>query len=250
MIPKVIHYCWFSGDPKPRSIVKCMNSWKKYLPDYEIKCWDGNSFDFDSITFTKEAMKVKQYASAADYVRLYALYHEGGIYLDSDIMVRKSFDDFLDNDFFSGTETYNESGIIKYRVEAGIIGSEKNNPLVLDAMHYFENNPFIREDGSWDNRHIVLPDILGISAEKFGYSYEDKDQDLVCNMKIFSSNTFVNWMFLDDVDVDKLYAIHQHAGSWIDYSYRGKLFHFCGKHDLMLYYYSLEKNLKKIRKLF
>jgi mannosyltransferase OCH1-like enzyme len=76
------------------------------MPDYEIRCWDGNSFDFDSVPFVREAMSVKQYAAASDYVRLYALYTEGGIYLDSDVMVYKPFDDLLDNRYFCGTESF------------------------------------------------------------------------------------------------------------------------------------------------
>ena len=102
MIPKTIHYCWFSGDEKPDLVKRCIESWHKHLPNYNIKCWDGKSFDFDSVDYVREAMGIKAYAHASDYVRLYALYTEGGIYLDSDVEVFRSFDELLDNRFFSG----------------------------------------------------------------------------------------------------------------------------------------------------
>ncbi len=81
MIPKIIHYCWFSGDEYPPLIKKCIKSWKKKLPDYEIKLWDANSFDFDSVPYVKDALAHKKYAFVSDYIRLYALYNYGGYIL-------------------------------------------------------------------------------------------------------------------------------------------------------------------------
>ena len=83
MIPKIIHLCWLSGDEYPPMIKKCIESWKRYLPDYEIMLWDTKRFDVNSVLWTKQAFECKKYAFAADYIRLYALYHYGGIYLDS-----------------------------------------------------------------------------------------------------------------------------------------------------------------------
>lgn len=100
MIPKTIHYCWFSGDPYPDLVKRCLHSWQRMLPDYKLRIWDANSFDFDSVPYVKEGMAAKRWAVASDYVRLYALYTEGGIYLDSDVEVFKSFDIFLNNSFF------------------------------------------------------------------------------------------------------------------------------------------------------
>ena len=90
MIPKLIHLCWLSGDPYPEKIQKCIDSWKKNLPDYEIKLWDAHSIDFEQFAWTKQSYHAKKYASVADYIRFYALYHFGGIYLDSDVEDRKS----------------------------------------------------------------------------------------------------------------------------------------------------------------
>lgn len=119
MIPKIIHYCWMSGDSYPSNIQKCINSWHKYLPDYEIWLWDSNRFDIESSMWVKEAYEMKKYAFCADYIRLYALYNYGGIYLDSDVEVLKSYNELLDLPYFMGLES---KGII----EAATIGAEKN----------------------------------------------------------------------------------------------------------------------------
>jgi mannosyltransferase OCH1-like enzyme len=100
MIPKIIHYTWFSGDEMPQVIKECIASWKRILPEYELRLWDYNAIkDIDSV-FLKEALEVKKWAYAADFVRLYALYNEGGIYLDTDVMVFKRFDCFLNDKCF------------------------------------------------------------------------------------------------------------------------------------------------------
>lgn len=94
MIPKVIHWCWLSGEQLPEKIQNCVDSWKKILPDYKIKCWTTKNFDINSVQYVKEAFDQRKWAFCADYIRAYALYTEGGIYLDSDVEVLKSFNDF------------------------------------------------------------------------------------------------------------------------------------------------------------
>lgn len=116
MIPKRIHLCWLSGDPYPQKIQKCIDSWKVHLPDYEIMLWDLKRFDIAQVPWVEQAFRVKKYAFAADYIRLYALYNYGGIYLDSDVEVLKSFDPLLDLPYFVGAEN---AGTI----EAAIIGA-------------------------------------------------------------------------------------------------------------------------------
>src|SRR5690606_40794226 len=100
MIPKKIHFCWLSGDEYPDLIKKCVNTWKEKLPDYEFILWDTNRFDLDSNIWVKQAFETKKYAFAADYIRLYAVYNYGGIYLDTDVEVIKSFEDLLDLPYF------------------------------------------------------------------------------------------------------------------------------------------------------
>lgn len=119
MIPKIIHYCWLSGDPFPEKIQHCINSWRKVLPDYEFVLWDTKRFPLELSPWVKEAFKAKKYAFAADYIRVYAIYHYGGIYLDCDVEVIKRFDDLLHLPYFVGEEATGD------RVEVAAFGAEK-----------------------------------------------------------------------------------------------------------------------------
>ena len=104
MIPKIIHYCWFGRSDKPNSFYEYLESWKKYLPDYEIKEWNEDNFDISSCKYVEQAYNAKKYAFVSDYVRVYVLELEGGIYFDTDVEVRKPFDVLLNNHFFIGYE--------------------------------------------------------------------------------------------------------------------------------------------------
>ena len=252
MIPKIIHYCWFSGDKKPALIRKCIRSWKKHLPDYEIRCWDGNSFDFDSLDFTREAMSVKQYAFAADYVRLYALYNYGGIYLDTDVEVFKSFDPFLDNVFFTGIDQsrYEE---IKHFFEAGIMGSEKGFPFLKECMYYYETNHFIFPNGTFNNE-LVAPKVYAQQAYKYGFVCEDKEQILTNSIHIYPRSVFANGNYIydfQDVNYEPLTAHHHNVSVWaINKIHRGKVWMFCYKHNLLKTYRKFERIRVKLLKPF
>lgn len=149
MIPRKIHYVWLGNGPKPTSVQDCINSWKEKMPNYEIKCWNENNFDIQSVTWVKEAIQMKKWSLASDYIRHYALFTEGGIYMDTDVKVFKSFDPFLHWDFFSSVEyhpeIFQEKGIKQINVKgealnegdtiAGIgilaacIAAQKGNPF-------------------------------------------------------------------------------------------------------------------------
>ena len=104
MIPKIIHYCWFGGNPLPESAKKCIASWRKFLPDYEIKEWNESNFDVNIIPYTAEAYKVKKYAFVSDYARFYILYKYGGLYFDTDVEVIRNMDDIIARGPFMGCE--------------------------------------------------------------------------------------------------------------------------------------------------
>lgn len=152
MIPKIIHFCWLSEGPLPASVQKYIDGWSKILPDYEIRKWDFNRFPKGKSAWVDEAFDNRKFAFAADFIRCYALYTEGGIYLDSDVEVLKRFDNLLHLPYFMGLE--NGSGYI----EAAVLGSEKGNPLFAQALDYYSNRHFVKEDGTLDMK--PLPEIL------------------------------------------------------------------------------------------
>ena len=130
MIPKVIHYVWVGGKPLNELAEKCIASWKKYCPDYEIKRWDETNFDINQNRFCKEALENKKWAFVADYIRLKVLYDEGGIYMDADVEVINPIDEFLQCPGFSGFEC---TGYIP----TGIMAAEKGNKwikLMLECL--------------------------------------------------------------------------------------------------------------------
>jgi hypothetical protein len=211
------------------------------MPDYEIKCWDADSLkEIDNI-FVQEAFQARKWAFVADYVRFYALKKYGGIYLDSDVEVYKSFNQFLSYSFFTGTDIYIERTVAG--PEAAIIGSEPNHPFLDEFLKYYDNRHFILEDGELDM--VVLPKIMAHILEKYGYKYEDRCQVLPYNSKIYSSEYFCN---KNSVKFQKPnYAFHVNSNFWI-YSYRGWLCLFCWKHHMLPAYKFLEKLRARIFK--
>ncbi|MFZ2647445.1 MAG: glycosyltransferase [Lactococcus chungangensis] len=137
MIPKVIHYCWFGGNPLPESAIKCIESWKKFCPDYEIKQWSEENYDINKIQYVKEAYQEKKYAFVTDVARLDIIYHEGGIYLDTDVEIIKSLDQLLDNSLYLGMETTG-------RVNTGLgFGAEPKHKFVKDNLNLYADIPFV-----------------------------------------------------------------------------------------------------------
>lgn len=215
MIPKIIHLCWLSGDPYPPKIVKCLRSWKKYLSDYEIVLWDKKRFDLSSSLWARQAYENKKYAFAADYIRFYALYHMGGIYLDSDVEVIKSFDDLLDLPYFVGAEKAGTP-------EAAIMGAEKECDWIKQCLDYYDNRSFVKADGSLDIRK--LPEIMSEQICKLKpiriltieesiniRSFDFKHEVLIFNDAYFSPKVF------DSREVELTpftYAVHHYQNSW------------------------------------
>lgn len=217
MIPKVIHYCWFSDEKKNRFISNCIKSWHRTMPDYEIKCWDANSFDFDSVPFVKEAWIAQNWAYVSDYIRLYALYTEGGIYLDSDVKTFKSFDTFLDNKLFIGTELPFEGSI---HVEAAIMGAEKRHPYLKECLDYYNQIGYLKADG---NRSDVIPFVMtDIIKKKYGYVQEDRSQQLKDGIHVYSQKYFGHSF---GTKKGSYYAIHYYNSAW-SIKHRGKLYYF------------------------
>lgn len=142
MIPKTIHYCWFGRNPKPKLANKCIQSWRKHCPDYEIIEWNEDNFDISSAPlYVRQAYEAKKWAFVSDYVRLYAMVNFGGIYMDTDVEVLKSLDSFLLHEAFSGFED-------EVSIPTGIMACEKGFPLFAEFLKYYDAACFVNKDGS------------------------------------------------------------------------------------------------------
>ena len=145
MIPKIIHYCWFGRGEMPELALKCIESWHKYMPDWEYKLWNEDNFDVNSVPYVKEAYEARKFAFVTDYVRLYALYTEGGVYMDTDVEVLKPYDDLLSLNAFTGYE-----GSKTMPPVTGTMASESNGEWVKEQLAAYEGKHFRKEDGSLD----------------------------------------------------------------------------------------------------
>jgi hypothetical protein len=216
-IPRIIHYCWLSGDPKPEIVQSCMESWQRHLPDYEIVCWDKNRFDVESVAFVKQACEARKWAFAADYIRLHALFHHGGVYLDSDVRVFKSFDPFLHHAAFSSVEfhpeMFNESikkgSTAGLGIEAAVIGAEKHHPWIEHLLDYYTDKKFINDPDFYDN-FIVSGIIADLSAASFGFTFRPIYQVMDHDVHLYPPDVFSRIGPENPVR----YSSHLLAGSW------------------------------------
>ena len=215
-IPKIIHYCWLSNDPKPVFIEECMATWSVIMPDYEIICWDSQRFPINEVPFVKAAYQARKWAFAADYIRLYALYHHGGIYLDSDVKVYKPFDRFLSHAAFSGVEFHPEmfyqsikkNSYAGLGIEAAVIGSAPQHPWIKSCLDFYQQKTFINSPEFMDS--MIMSGILPELLIPFGFKYEPLYQQLDQDIHIYPPDVFSNRnqpSFLK-------YSSHLCANSW------------------------------------
>ena len=231
MIPKVIHLCWFSNEPFPVEIKICLASWKRILPDYTIRKWtyqDAMAIGCDYIT---EALTARKWAFAADAVRFYALYKEGGIYMDSDILLEKRFDEFLPK---RGFATFNELWGVLLLQAAFLIG-EAGNSYCGEVFEYYNQRHFLQPDGSYDM--LVSPKIMVFIAEKRGYRREDVEQRLGDDLIIYPSRYISPCKRLHSPEA---FAHHQVYGSWRQH-HLGRSFERLLKHWVLSIRFSLFK---------
>lgn len=213
MIPKIIHYCWLSDDEMPEKLLKCIDSWKRFLPDYKLVKWDLKRFPLDKCIWVKEAFERKKYAFAADYIRLYALATEGGIYLDSDVEVLKSFDSLLDLPYFVCKEN-SPNGL-----EAATIGAEKGCPWIVKSLQYYDGKHFVEANGTL--RTKVLPTILKQSiVANYKMVYVSRLSEILRDENIvyvLPSDYFSpkNEATKKIMVTGNTYSIHHFAGTWV-----------------------------------
>lgn len=147
MIPKVIHYCWFGHNPLPEDAKRCISSWRKFLPDYEVKEWNEDNFDVNICDYTKEAYEAKKYAFVSDYARFWILYHHGGLYFDTDVELIKPLDEIISKGAFVGIEkslaTTQQSCDSWVGINPGLgIGAEKGDTIYQDVLAKYNSMNF------------------------------------------------------------------------------------------------------------
>lgn len=208
MIPKKIHYCWFGGNQLNELALKCIESWKKYCPDYEIIEWNESNFDINCNEYVKEAYEAKRWAFVTDYVRLYVLYNYGGIYMDTDAELLKNIDCFLTNPAFSGFENNKE-------VPTAIMGAECGNKWIELLLDDYNGRHFLKSDGSYDITTNVAT-ITRLTAENYEVTLDNTFTEVDGVVVFYPSDYFCpkDW-FTGRIDLtENTYCIHHFNSSW------------------------------------
>lgn len=204
MIPKIIHYCWFGHGKMTPLMKKCIKSWKKYCPDFQIIEWNEDNFDINSVIWTKQAYETKKYAFVADYVRLYALSKYGGIYMDTDQELIRPIDSFLTDEMFLG--------FMDSQINTGLIGASPSSKILLEMFDYYNDREFF-----FDDKQDLTPNTAWMTKILVSHGLEIKDEF----QELDGINIYPRTYFCPTTcdSIHKLYssetiAIHHWAMSW------------------------------------
>ena len=222
MIPKIIHYCWFGHNPLPDMAVRCIESWRKFLPDYEIKVWDETNFDVNMVPYTKEAYAQKKYAFVSDYARFWILYNYGGLYFDTDVEVIKPLDEVINRGAFMGCEQdyrLATNGIVEQgngvAVNPGLgIGAEAGMPIIKEILDKYATYQFLHADGSLNLKTVVAytTELLTSKGLEVTNEIQCVDGVYIYPKEYFGPKDY-------DVNVTKnTLTIHHYNASWRDES--------------------------------
>lgn len=222
MIPKLIHYSWFSGEPYPEHLKRCMDTWARVLPDYELMLWDADRLRAIGNTFADEAVSVRKWAFAADFVRLYAVYHYGGIWLDTDVEMFKSFDPFLGDGMFIGREYYVHNdrwGRDYTTLTSHCFGAEKEHPFLAECLEFYEHRHFIRSHNPRLPERLrydltIIPMLQMLLARNYGFdnaNSNNRPQVLMNGIHVYPYQWFDQPGYTSMRDV---VCIHRVAQSW------------------------------------
>lgn len=233
MIPKIIHYCWFGGNPLPESAIKCIQSWKKYCPDYEIKEWNESNFNINCCKYMQEAYKEKKWAFVSDYARFFILYNEGGIYFDTDVEVVKSFDDIIENGAFMGSEKIiAKNGKDSVGINPGLgIGIEPKHEIFESILNFYNKQHFINEKGEMNTTTVVeyTSDIM----KEYGWSPNNNIQNIdgiiIYPPEYFSPKDYVT----GKIELtEQTHSIHHYSASWFSTADKMviKISRYCNTH--------------------
>ena len=219
MIPKIIHYCWFGRNPLPESAQKCIASWRKFFPDYEIKEWNEDNFDVNMIQYTKDAYEAKKYAFVSDYARFWILYKYGGLYFDTDVEVIKPMDDIIERGPFMGIEkafSLDLPPMIAPGLGLGAAPGMEIFQRILDGFHQMD---FYTKDGAY-NPYTMIPMVTELFTS-LGFKGTG-EVEYVADTYIYPQEYFNPF---DDMTgklniTPNTYSIHWYSKTWTDKSSR------------------------------
>ena len=218
-IPKIIHYCWFGGNPLTDKAKKCIESWKKYCKNYEIKEWNESNFDFNNCAYAKEAYEQKKWAFVSDYARFWILYNEGGLYFDVDVELIKNIDDIVEKGPFLGREKILKNSKNKLEpIAPGLgCGAVPKMKFYKDMLEMYEKEHFILEDASINKKNIVT--YTTDYFLKYGYINTNEIKK-INDINIYPSEYFCPMNYYDGTIkvTDKTKSIHWYDASWFSES--------------------------------
>lgn len=214
-IPRIIHYCWFGRGAKPKIVLMCMKSWQKHLRGYTFVEWNEDNFDVEAVPFVREAYRARKYAFVSDYVRLHALYEQGGIYMDTDVEILKTLDPFLHHRMFSGFED-------EAYVPAGLMGTVQGHPWIAELLAEYRARAFVKSDGSYDlttNTAATTRNCL-----KHGLMANGQYQVLQGGLTFYPRTYFSPYDYINGGNYlsGNSYAIHHFAKSWLPWHVRAR----------------------------
>lgn len=237
-IPKTIHYCWFGRKEKPEIVKRCIESWNRYLPQYEIIEWNESNFNIDLNPYVKEAYNAGKYAFVSDYVRVYALYNNGGIYLDTDVEVYKPFDNLLHHNSFWGFEQENF-------IATSTIGAEKGSALIKEFLDSYNEKNFIRNDGTFNQltNVAIITKLLEDKGLKLNGQYQDINElGVFYPQTYFSPYDYIN---CQTFITENTFTFHHFHKSWMPPGKRIK-----GKFIFILSKLIGGHNIARLRKIY
>lgn len=210
MIPKIIHYCWLGGAPKPQSVLRCIRSWKKFCPDYEIREWTEKDFDVMQHEYTRQAYETKAWGFVTDYIRLWVIYHYGGIYMDTDVQVIKDLTPLLEHSAYVGFERD------EYVNLGHGFGAEKGHPFIKAHMDMYDTIRFLNEDGSLNK--IPIPHHTTRCLRAYGLQNDTGSVQRLGDIVVYPRDYFSPKSFVTGILTltPNTYSIHQFDASWFD----------------------------------
>ena len=220
MIPKIIHYCWIGGAPLPLMVEECIASWKKYMPDWEYKCWDESNFDIAAAPlYVRQAYEARKFAFVSDYVRLWALERYGGVYVDTDVMVLKNYEPLLNDTAFIGLEESKS-----HLPGTCVMGCEPHCQWVKEMLTVYDGVAFVKPDGSLDLTTNVQRLGERMKAEGLNELKDkgDKPWKRIQYIGKWGLRVYTHDYFSPITSTRVMrktrntYSIHYFAGSWVD----------------------------------